>query len=249
MAQANDFEALLTETRRFEPSAAFTAQANTKDPSVHEQAARNPEGFWAEMAAQLDWFTPWERVLEWESPQAKWFTGGKLNVSYNCIDRHTKSWRRNKAAIWEGEPGDERVLTYQDLYREVNQFANVLKNLGVKRGDRVTLYMPMIPELAIAMLACTRIGAPHSVVFGGFSAEARRSRIQDAESKVVITADGGFRRGAAFPLKKNVDVAVAGTAVESVVVVRPYRGGRAGHHAGGAGLLVARADVQGRPPL
>ncbi|MDP6547254.1 MAG: AMP-binding protein, partial [Phycisphaerae bacterium] len=173
----------------------------------------------------VSWFAPWKKTLQWKPPFAKWFVGGKLNVSYNCLDRHLEgenAWRRNKAAIiWEGEPGDSRTLTYGELHREVCKFANVLKGLGVKKGDRVCLYMPMVPELAIAMLACTRIGAPHSIVFGGFSAEALRDRINDADAKVVITADGGYRRGQPFALKPAVDEACKGTpCVEHMVVVQ-----------------------------
>ena len=180
-------------------------------------------------AAELDWFKPWKTVLEWGPPFAKWFTGGTLNVSHNCLDRHVKTARRNKAAIiWEGENGDTRVLTYWDLYREVCKFANVLDGLGVKKGDRVTLYLPMIPELTIAMLACARIGAPHSVVFGGFSAEALRDRINDSLSRVVVTADGGYRRGALVPLKRTVDEALKSCpCVETVVMVQ-----RIGRHHG-----------------
>src|SRR3990172_769274 len=189
------------------------------DESLYEEAARDPEAFWARQAEALDWSRKLDRVRNWEPPWVKWFVGGKLNLSYNCIDRHISSPRRNKAAlIWEGEPGDERVLTYNDLYREVSQFANVLKRLGVKRGDRVAIYLPMIPELPIAMLACTRIGAPHTIVFGGFSPESLRDRINDAQAKVVVTADGGWRRGTIVPLKHNVDEALKECpAVSSVV--------------------------------
>lgn len=202
-------EALLQENRTFAPSEAFRAQANVNDPSVYERAAADPEGFWASFANELEWFEPWHTVLEWDPPHAKWFLGGKLNVSVNCVDRHLRTARRNKAAIiWEGEPGEERVLTYWDLYREVTKFANVLKRLGVHRGDRVVIYMPMVPEAVIAMLACARIGAPHSVVFGGFSAEALRERINDCGAKVVITADGGYRRGNIIQLKRATDEAV-----------------------------------------
>ena len=178
--------------------------------------------FWAKAAKELDWFKPWKRVLEWKCPWAKWFIGGKINASYNCLDRHVKTARKNKAAIiWEGEPGDERILTYRDVWREVNKFANVLKKLGVKKGDRVAVYMGMIPELIIAMHACNRIGAVHSVVFGGFSAESLRDRINDAEARVLITADGGYRRGGIVPLKRNADEALEGTpSIENVVVVR-----------------------------
>jgi acetyl-CoA synthetase len=223
-----DIETLLKEKRVFKPSAEFTRQANWNKKTVAEHrklGARSPERFWAKMAKEhVSWFAPWKQVLKWKPPFAKWFVGGKLNVSYNCLDRHTSgenAWRKNKAAIiWEGEPGDSRVLTYGELQREVCKFANVLKGLGVKKGERVAIYMPMVPELAIAMLACTRIGAPHSIVFGGFSAEALRDRIVDAGAKVVITADGGFRKGAAFPLKPAVDEAIEGIPeVEHVVVV------------------------------
>ena len=189
-------QALLQETRRFEPPREFVVRANINDPRIYEEAERDPEGFWAKYAEQeLRWFRKWDRVLEWNAPWAKWFVGGQLNVCDNCVDRHVETWRRTKAAIvWEGEPGDSRVLTYQDLHREVQRFSNVLKGLGVQKGDRVTIYMGMVPELPIAMLACARIGAPHSVVFGGFSAEALAGRIQDAEAKVLITQDGAWRR-------------------------------------------------------
>lgn len=213
---------LLHEDRRFAPSKEFIEQANIRDESLYAWAQEDPIGFWEAQAERLDWFRKWDRVLDWEPPFAKWFVGGKLNVSYNCLDRHLKTWRRNKAAIiWEGEPGDERVLTYQDLAREVNKFANALKTMGVSKGDRVTLYMPMIPELAIACLACSRIGALHSVVFGGFSSEALRDRILDCQAKVVITADGSYRRGSVFPLKANTDSALEECpGVEKVVVVK-----------------------------
>jgi len=223
-----DIESLLRERRVFEPSDEFARKANWNKKTVAEYrklGARSPERFWAKMAKEhVSWFAPWKRVLQWKPPFARWFVGGKLNVSYNCLDRHTEgenAWRRNKAAIiWEGEPGDSRVLTYGELKREVCKFANVLKGLGVRKGERVAIYMPMVPELAIAMLACTRIGAPHSIVFGGFSAEALRDRIVDAGAKLVITADGGFRKGAAFPLKPAVDEATERTpGVEHVVVV------------------------------
>jgi acetyl-CoA synthetase len=222
----SDIESVLKERRVFAPASAFAAAAHVKSleeyERIYRQSVDEPEAFWAGVARELDWFTPWQRVLEWNPPDAKWFVGATLNISYNCLDRHLGTWRRNKAAIiWEGEPGDRRVLTYQMLHREVCRFAGALKQLGVRRGDRVALYMPMIPELPIAMLACARIGATHSIVFGGFSAEALRDRINDAEAKVVVTADGGFRRGAVVPLKEAVDAAVAETpSVEKVVVVR-----------------------------
>lgn len=220
--------ALLAEKRVFQPAAAFRRQANCADPQVYQRAARAPEKFWAEQARQLEWLKPWKKVLEWKPPYAKWFAGGKLNVSVNCLDRHIRDARRNKAAlVWEGEPGDRRTYTYWDLWREVNQFANVLKRLGIRKGDRVAIYLPLIPEAAIAMLACARIGAVHSVVFGGFSAEALKDRINDARAKLLITADGGYRRGAPSALKPAVDEAVSKVAadggeglVEKVLVVR-----------------------------
>jgi acetyl-CoA synthetase len=222
MANTQTIAALLEEERTFPPPQEFKENANINDPRIYEIAARDPEAFWAKAAEELDWFKKWEKVLEWDPPWAKWFVGGKLNASYNCIDRHLKTWRRNKAAIiFEGEPGDERVLTYQDLHREVCKFANVLKKLGIKKGDRVAIYLPMIPELPIAMLACARIGAVHSVVFGGFSAEALRDRINDAQAKLLITADGGWRRGHVVPLKKNADEALKQTpSIKNVIVVR-----------------------------
>ncbi len=214
--------ALLDEDRRFPPPPSFREAANARDPEIYARAASDPEAYWAEWARELAWFEPWHTVLEWTPPHAKWFVGGKLNVAYNCLDRHLEGPRRNKAAlVWEGEPGDERVYTYQQLHREVSKFANVLKSLGVRRGDRVAIYLPMIPEAAIAMLACARIGAPHSVVFGGFSAESLRDRINDAQAKVLVTADGGFRRGRVVPLKANADEALAGTpSIQRCVVVQ-----------------------------
>tara|TARA_B100000315_G_scaffold1409_2_gene1288 strand:+ start:645 stop:2603 length:1959 start_codon:yes stop_codon:yes gene_type:complete len=219
-------EALLQEDRTFPPTEEFRKQANIADPNIYEVASKDPEGFWARFAEELSWTRKWDKVLEWDPPHAKWFTGGQLNVSYNCIDRHLTSARRNKAAlIWEGEPGDWKVYTYWDLYREVCRFANGLKSLGVKKGERVTIYMPMVPELPIAMLACARIGAPHSVIFGGFSAESIRDRLVDSQSKVMITADGGYRRGSIVQLKQNADDALDATPiVEKVVVLR-----RTGH--------------------
>jgi acetyl-CoA synthetase len=215
-------DALLQETRRFPPSPEFVAQADVRDESVYQRALDDPEGFWAEAADRLDWYTRWNKVLDWDAPWAKWFVGGTLNASYNCVDRHLKTWRRNKAAIiWEGEPGDTRVLTYRDLYREVNRFAAVLLDLGVTKGDRVAFYMPMIPELAIGLLACARIGAPHTVIFGGFSAEALRDRINDSQAKLVVTADGGWRRGSVVPLKDTTDTAVAeAPTIEHVLVIK-----------------------------
>jgi acetyl-CoA synthetase len=217
-----EFDDLLKEDRAFPPSAEFSANATVNDASIYAEAERDPEGFWARLAGELEWITPWTRVLEWNPPHAKWFIGGKINVSANCVDRHLKGARRNKAAIiWEGEPGDRRTLTYKDLHREVSQCANVLRGLGIKKGDRVALYLPLIPELAIAMLACARIGAVHSVVFGGFSAESLRDRINDQQARLLITADGGYRRGQIVPLKQVADAAVAESpSIEHVVVVQ-----------------------------
>jgi acetyl-CoA synthetase len=225
----SDIDVLLQENRKFEPSAEFRRQAHVSSDEIYADAARDPERFWATMAESLEWTRPWDRVVEWTPPHAKWFVGGRLNASVNCVDRHVRTARRNKAAIiFEGEPGDRRTLTYWDLYIEVNKFANVLRKLGVRRGDRVGIYMPLIPEVAIAMLACARIGAIHSVVFGGFSPESLRDRMNDAKAKVVITADGGYRRGSVIPLKRNTDKALEGApSVEHVVVVmrRPGAGG------------------------
>jgi acetyl-CoA synthetase len=218
---SDQLDTLLSEQRRFPPPAAFAAQANgTK--ALYEAAARDAEGFWAEQARALDWIRPWDRVLEWKLPHAKWFVGGQLNVSANCLDRHLSGPLRNKAAIiWEGEPGDRRVLTYWDLARETRRAANALKQLGVRKGDRVAIYLPMIPEAAIAMLACARVGAVHSVIFGGFSAESVRDRVNDAKAKVIITADGGYRRGQVVPLKRMADQAMADTpSVQHCVVVQ-----------------------------
>ncbi|MFL5554761.1 MAG: AMP-binding protein, partial [Gemmatimonadaceae bacterium] len=201
-----DIDVLLEETRKFEPPPEFTVVANVSSSSIYEKAERDPEKFWADQARDLQWIRPWKKVLEWDAPHVKWFIGGKLNVAANCIDRHIEGARRNKAAlVWEGEPGDQRTLTYWDLYCEVSKFANVLKKLGARKGDRIAIYLPLIPEAAIAMLACARIGAIHSVVFGGFSPESLRDRINDAEAKILITADGGYRRGQVIPLKRNSD--------------------------------------------
>jgi acetyl-CoA synthetase len=220
-----EFDDLLREDRVFPPSDQFRARAVVRDEQVYADADRDPEGHWARLAGELEWSRPWNQVLDWQPPHAKWFVGGQLNASVNCVDRHARGPRRNKAAIiWEGEPGDRRTLTYFDLQREVSKCANVLKSLGTKKGDRVALYMPLVPELAIAMLACARIGAVHSVVFGGFSAESLRDRINDARARLLVTADGGFRRGQIVQLKQVADEAVAGTpSIEHVVVFR--RGG------------------------
>src|SRR5919107_925181 len=212
---ADEIDALLKEHRRFPPSDALRAGAHISDPGIYDRAAADLEGFWAGFARELEWMRPWDTVLKWKSPDARWFDGGKLNASANCLDRHVRTARRNKAAIvWEGEPGDRRTLTYWDLFRQVSAFANVLKSLGVKRGDRVALYLPLIPELAIAMLACARIGAVHSVVFGGFSSET-----------LLVTADGGWRRGSIVPLKQMADEALEGTpSIRNVVVVQRLHG-------------------------
>ena len=217
-----EIEALLKEDRSFPPPPAFAASAVINDPDIYARAAKDPEAFWAGFASELEWLQPWSKVLDWNPPDARWFVDGKINVAANCLDRHARSWRRNKAAfIWEGEPGDRRTLTYFDLYRQVCQFANVLKKLGVKKGDRVALYMPLIPELAIAMLSCARIGAVHSVVFGGFSAESLRDRINDSTCTVLVTADGGYRRGGIVPLKQVADEALEDTpSIQHVVVVK-----------------------------
>jgi len=222
----DQLDTLLSERRRFPPAAAFAAEANGT-AALFDAAARDREEFWAEQARALDWMRPWDRVLEWTPPHAKWFVGGKLNVSANCLDRHLTGPLRNKAAIiWEGEPGDRRVLTYWDLAREVRRAANALKQLGVQKGDRVAIYLPMIPEAAIAMLACARIGAVHSVIFGGFSADSVRDRVNDAQAKVLITADGSYRRGQVVPLKRLADHAMAETpSIVHCVVVQRRPGG------------------------
>jgi acetyl-CoA synthetase len=217
-----EFDDLLREDRTIAPPAAFREQALVRDESIYAEAERDPEAFWARFAGELEWSRKWDRVLDWQPPHAKWFVGGRINISVNCLDRHVRGARRNKAAlIWEGEPGDRRTLTYFDLYRQVSAFANVLKSLGVKKGDRVAIYLPLIPELAIAMLACARIGAVHSVVFGGFSAESLRDRINDAKATLLITADGGYRRGTIVPLKQVADEALADTpSIQNVIVVQ-----------------------------
>jgi acetyl-CoA synthetase len=218
----SDIDVLLTETRSFPPPENFRARAFINSESVRAEASRDPEAYWAKMAGTLEWIAPWTQVLDWKPPHAQWFIGGKLNVSANCVDRHVRGAARNKAAIiWEGEPGDRRTLTYWDLYREVQQFANVLRSLGVGKGDRVGIYLPLIPECAVAMLACARIGAIHSVVFGGFSPESLRDRMNDAQAKVLVTSDGGYRRGQIVPLKRNADKALEeAPSVKHVVVVQ-----------------------------
>ena len=229
----SDIDVLLQEHRKFEPDAAFRAAAHLSSPEVYAEATADPEGYWAEQAAALEWSAPWSQVLDWKPPHAKWFVDGKLNASVNCLDRHIRTARRNKAAlIFEGEPGDQRTLTYWDLYVGVNRFANVLKSLGVRKGDRVAIYLPLIPEAAIAMLACARIGAIHSVIFGGFSPDSVRDRINDAQCKVLVTADGGYRRGTIVPLKRNADKALEETpSIEHVVVVQRRPGATSGEAA------------------
>ena len=226
MASVTDIESVLKEQRVFPCDPAFAERAHVKSAdeyaALYERSTEDPEAFWGEIGRELSWFTEPTKTLEWNCPDAKWFVGGTMNLSYNCLDRHLTTSRRNKAAIiWEGEPGDTRVLTYQMLHTEVCRFAAALKRIGVHKGDRVAIYLPMIPEAAIAMLACARLGATHSVVFGGFSAEALRDRINDAQARFVITADGGWRRGAVVALKDAVDAAVEETpSVERVVVVK-----------------------------
>ncbi len=228
---------LLHEERTFAPPAAFSSKATINSEEeyqkLHQQALTDPETFWGKIAQELHWFKPWNQVLDWRYPEVKWFVGGTTNISYNCLDRHLDKRGDKQALLWEGEPGDQRSLTFKELHHQVCRFANVLKELGVQKGDRVAIYMPMIPELTIAMLACARIGAIHSVVFGGFSATALRGRIVDAEAKLVITADGGYRRGKIVPLKQNVDEAIDGVGcVHNVVVFKrtdeevPMRQGR-----------------------
>ena len=212
-----------TQVRIYEPPEEFAAQANVQDPSVYEEAAKDYEGFWAERAHELHWFEEWDRVLNWDPPEAEWFAGGKINASYNCLDYQIEQGKGDKTAIlWEGdEPGDTRTYTYSELATEVRKFANVLKSLGVEKGDPVSIYLPMIPELPIAMLACARIGAPHSVVFGAFSADRLRDRINDCESRVLVTADTAPRGGKNTPLKQNADEALEDApSVENVIVVR-----------------------------
>ncbi|TAK00753.1 MAG: acetate--CoA ligase [Candidatus Manganitrophaceae bacterium] len=226
MAGEKEITSVLNERRLFKPKKEFSKQAHLSSfeayQRLYRKAEKDPEAFWAGLAKELAWFKPWKKVLEWKAPFAKWFLGGKINIAYNCLDRHLEGWRKNKAAIiWEGEPGDSRVLTYQDLHREVCKFANVLKAQGIVKGDRVAIYMPMIPELAIAMLACARIGATHSIIFGGFSSTALRDRINDAEARLVVTADGGYRKGEVVTLKEKVDEALKETpTVQKTITVR-----------------------------
>ena len=224
MSESTAIESILNESRVFPPPADFASSAEVSSfedyEKLYARAEANPESFWAEQADALHWFKHWDKVLEWNEPFAKWFVGGTLNVSYNCLDRHLTTWLKNKAAIiWEGEPGEIKTITYLQLHQEVSRFANVLKSLGVQKGDRVALYMPLIPALAVAMLACTRIGATHTVIFGGFSADAIRDRVNDCQCKLIITADGGYRRGSEIKLKDTVDEAAAHCpTVENIIV-------------------------------
>ncbi|HKP69584.1 MAG TPA: acetate--CoA ligase [Pyrinomonadaceae bacterium] len=224
MSDSTAIESVLHESRVFQPPTEFAQQAHVKSFEEYErlyaEAAADPQAFWAKQAEDLHWFKKWDTVLEWNEPFAKWFVGGKLNISYNCLDRHLDTWRKNKAAIiWEGEPGEIKTITYLQLHQEVCRFANVLKKLGVKTGDRVALYMPLVPALSIAMLACARIGATHTVIFGGFSADAIRDRVNDGQCKLIVTADGGYRRGSEIKLKDLVDQAADQCpSVEHVVV-------------------------------
>src|SRR5262249_32806186 len=223
---SQSIDSILKETRVFPPGEDFSRNAHIKSLEDYERLCReaeeNPDQFWSRIARELHWFKTWDKVLEWEVPWAKWFVGGQINLSYNCLDRHLATWRRNKAAyIWEGEPGEIRTITYQQLHIEVCKFANALKDLGVKKGDTVAIYMGMVPELPIAMLACARIGATHSVVFGGFSANALVDRINDAQSVAGITQDGGYRRGAQRPLKAAGGEAVAACpSIKTVIVCK-----------------------------
>ena len=224
MAEQTAIETILNESRVFPPPADFSSRAEVSSFEEYEKlyarAQADPENFWAEQADALHWFKRWDKVLEWNEPFAKWFVGGRTNVSYNCLDRHLGTWRKNKAAIiWEGEPGEIKTITYLQLHQEVSRFANVLKSLGVQIGDRVALYMPLVPALAVAMLACTRIGATHTVIFGGFSADAIRDRVNDGQCKLIVTADGGYRRGSEIRLKDTVDEAAAHCpGIENIVV-------------------------------
>src|SRR3954451_12927253 len=221
MAAEPTLSNLSTESRSFPPSDAFAAQANVK-AEAYDRGADDREAFWAEQAERLHWHRKWDKVLEWEAPFAKWFVGGQLNVAYNCVDRHVEEGHGEQVAIhWEGEPGDSRTITYADLKREVSKAANALAERGVGEGDRVAIQMPMIPEAAISMLACARLGAIHSVVFGGFSAGALKARIDDPNPKLLITTDGQYRRGKPAPMKENPDKAVAETSsIEHVLVVK-----------------------------
>jgi acetyl-CoA synthetase len=240
-----DIDVLLQEDRKFPPPDEFRRRAIVSSPDIYDEAARDPEGYWAGKASELVWIRKWDKVLDWKPPHAQWFVGGKLNASVNCLDRHLSGPRRDaRAIIWEGEPGDERTLTYAELHRDVVRLGSALRSLGVKKGDRVAIYLPMIPEAAIALLACARIGAIHSVVFGGFSPESLRDRINDAECKVLITADGSYRRGQIVPLKRNADVALEETpSIEKVVVVQRWRVAEGAKGAGIEALMKEDRDI------
>ncbi|MGB0910390.1 MAG: acetate--CoA ligase, partial [Nitrospirales bacterium] len=225
-----NIETLQKSGRVIEPPADLKSQAYIQDyDTAYKESIADPEKFWEDIAKELHWFSPWQKVLEWNYPWAKWFVGGTCNISYNCLDRHVNSWRKNKVAvIWVGEEGEERIFTYAELYRQVNKCANALKSLGLHKGDRVTIYLPKIPEQIVAMLACARIGLIHSVIYSGFSAPALKSRILDAEAKLVITADVGYDRSKTIPLKPVVDEAIADCpSVEKVVVVHRKKNGQA----------------------
>jgi acetyl-CoA synthetase len=225
-AQGPNIDSILNEQRKFDPPAEFSKHAHIKSleeyERLYQESVDDPDKFWSRIASELHWFKKWDKVLEWNCPWAKWFVGGQINLSYNCLDRHVTTWRKNKAAIiWESEPGEVRVLTYQQLHREVQKFANVLKGLGVKKGDRVAIYMGMTPELPVTMLACARIGAPHTVVFGGFSSNALVDRIHDSQATCVITQDGSYRRGAEVKLFPAVEEALKSCpSVKSVVIYK-----------------------------
>ena len=226
MVDSMKFDTLLVENRIFKPNKEFSKNAHVKSMAayrkMYDESVKSPAKFWGKVADEFHWFKKWTKVLDWKEPHAKWFVGGTTNISYNCLDRHLTTWRKNKAAIiWEGEPGDSRTLTYQELHREVCKFANSMKSVGIKKGDRVLIYMPQTPEAAIAMLACARIGAPHSVVFAGFSAISLKDRIQDAQATAVLTADGGWRRGGVVPLKASTDEALEDCpSVKHVIVLK-----------------------------
>src|SRR5512146_2138023 len=225
-SEKQNIDSVLQEKRLFKPSEEFSKHAHVKSlaeyEAIYNKAEADPEAFWGDIAQELHWFKPYTKVLDWNAPWAKWFVGGEINITYNCLDRHVQTWRKNKAAlIWEGEPGEVRTYTYHQLWLEVQKFANVLKSLGIKKGDRVAIYMGMCPELPIAMMGCARIGATHSVVFGGFSANALVDRITDQKAVAVITQDGSYRRGSEVKLKAAVDEALPSCpSVKHVIVYK-----------------------------